>query len=131
MVTFFFENYSINELKQVDFSSYLDYNIYTGLLNLIKKGKKMKQTLEKLWNEYLLEKCAEIDTEKERKLTRKAAELNQKAIELLSDEQRYAVERYVETIHDIETVFAEKAFIRGCEFAVSFLLESMISETHK
>ena len=51
----------------------------------------MKETLEKLWNEYLLDECAEIDTDEERKLTK-------------------------------------KAFLRGCKFAVSFLLETINSE---
>jgi len=31
----------------------------------------MKQTLEKLWDEYLSAECAEMDTHEERELTRK------------------------------------------------------------
>ncbi len=43
----------------------------------------MKQTLEKLWNEYLSDECAEIDTDEERKLTKKTVELHEKANSLL------------------------------------------------
>ena len=35
----------------------------------------MKETLEKLWNEYLLDECAPIDTDEERNLSRKRVEL--------------------------------------------------------
>ena len=37
----------------------------------------MNEKLEKLWNEYLAEKCAEIDTEEERLLAKKAAKAHQ------------------------------------------------------
>ena len=73
----------------------------------------MKETLEKLWNEYLLDECAEMDTDEERKLTRNASELYEKVAELLNREQEDAVEKYVDALCD-----------KGCEFAVSFLLET-------
>ena len=85
---------------------------------------KMKETLENLWDKYLEEECAVIDTEEERKLTQKTLELHEKASSLLNEEQKVAVEKYVDALCDLEAVFAKKAFIKGCEFAVSFLLES-------
>ena len=51
----------------------------------------MKETLEKLWNEYLLDECAGIDTNEERELTKNTAELHEKANALLNKEQRDAV----------------------------------------
>jgi len=51
----------------------------------------MKETLEKLWNEYLLEECAVIDTYKERKLTQRSGELHEKANALLSNKQKVAL----------------------------------------
>ena len=84
----------------------------------------MKKTLEKLWNEYLLDECAKIDTDEERNLTRKTAELHEKANALLNKEQKDAVEKYVDALCDIESLFVKKAFFKGCEFAVSFLLET-------
>ncbi|MBR2431643.1 MAG: hypothetical protein IKB23_01890 [Clostridia bacterium] len=84
----------------------------------------MKETLEKLWNEYLLDECAEMDTDEERKLTRNASELYEKVAELLNREQEDAVEKYVDALCDIEAIFVKKAFFKGCEFAVSFLLET-------
>ena len=85
---------------------------------------KMKETLENLWDKYLEEECAVIDTEEERKLTQKTLELHEKASSLLNEEQEVAVEKYVDALCDLEAVFAKKAFIKGCKFAVSFLLES-------
>lgn len=84
----------------------------------------MKETLEKLWNEYLLDECAVINTDEERKLTKKAVELHEKANALLNKDQEDAVEKYVDALCDIEAIFVKKAFFKGCEFAVAFLLEA-------
>ena len=84
----------------------------------------MKETLEKLWNEYLLDECAAIGTDEERKLTKKTAQLHEEANALLNKDQKAAVEKYVDALCDIEALFVKKAFFRGCEFAVSFLLEA-------
>lgn len=88
----------------------------------------MKKTFEKLWNEYLWDECSVIDTDEERQITKKTAELQEKANALLNKEQQDAVEKYVEAVYDGETLFVKKAFFKGCEFAVSFLLETRILE---
>ena len=84
----------------------------------------MKETLEKLWSEYLLDECSVIDTDEERELTRTVAELHKQATALLNQTQKLAVEKYVDALCDIESLFVKKAFLRGCEFGVSFLLEA-------
>ncbi len=84
----------------------------------------MKTTLEKLWNDYLLHECAVIDTEEERVLTKQAVELHEKANAMLTKEQQDATGKYVDALCDIEAVFVKKAFFKGCEFAISFLLEA-------
>ena len=84
----------------------------------------MKSKLEKLWDEYLSDECAVIDTDEERRLTKKAAELHGKANAMLDNEQKDAVEKFVEALCDTEAKFIKKAFFKGCEFATSFLLES-------
>lgn len=84
----------------------------------------MKQTLEKLWNDYLLDECAVIDTDEERTLTKKAAELHENVNAFLNKEQQDTVEKYVDVLCDLEALFVKKAFCKGCEFAVSFLLEA-------
>ena len=84
----------------------------------------MKETLEMLWNEYMLDECAAINTDEERKLAKEALELHEKANILLNKEQKEAVEKYVDALCDIEALFSKKAFFKGCEFAVSFLLET-------
>lgn len=84
----------------------------------------MKETLEKLWDEYLLDESAAIDTEEERNLTKKAVELHERAILLLNTDQKDSVEKYVDALCDLESLFVKKAFVKGCEFAISFLLEA-------
>ena len=91
----------------------------------------MKITLEKLWNEYLLEQCSAMDTDEERELTKKAVELHEQVTDLLTAEQEHAVEAYVDALCEINSLFAKKAFLKGCEFAVSFLLEARNSESRK
>ena len=88
----------------------------------------MKKTLEKLWTEYLLDECAAIDTDEERILAKKSLELHEKANALLNQDQQAAIETYMDAVYDIEALFAKKAFFKGCEFAVSFLLEANNSE---
>ncbi len=84
----------------------------------------MKITLERLWNDYFLEECSKIDTDEERDLIKKAVELHEVASKLLNEEQKEAVEKYVDTLCDVEALFARSAFVKGCEFAVSFLREA-------
>ena len=84
----------------------------------------MRETIEKLWMEYLLDECALMDTDEERELVKETAELHQKANDMLNGEQANAVEKYVDALCDMQALFAKKAFVKGCEFAVSFLLET-------
>ena len=83
----------------------------------------MNKIIEKLWNEYLLDECAAINTDEERKLTRRTLELHEKANALLNKEQEAAVEKYVDVLCDIASLFAKKAFFKGCEFTMSFFFE--------
>lgn len=87
----------------------------------------MKEAIEKLWDEYFSGECAEIDTDEERNLTKKTVELHEKAKTLLNKEQEEAVKKYVDSLCDIEALFAKKAFLKGCEFSVSFLFGAGIS----
>lgn len=84
----------------------------------------MRSTLEKLWNEYLMDECSYIDTEEERMLVSKTADLHKVATNMLSEEQKDAVEEFTDSLCDLEALFIKKAFCKGCEFSVSFLLEA-------
>ena len=84
----------------------------------------MKQTLEKLWNEYLAEECALITTEEERELIKKAAKMHDVMNETLTKEQNESIEKYIDSLYENQYCFAKKAFFKGCKFAVSFLLEA-------
>ena len=83
----------------------------------------MNKIVEKLWNEYFSEECSVIDTEEERVLIKKAADMYEAANELLTTEQLSAIENYVDKLCEINDSFAKKAFLKGCEFAASFFLE--------
>lgn len=84
----------------------------------------MKETLEKIWDEYFSDECAAMDTDEEKALAKKTIELYEKANALLNKNQQDAVEKFLDASCDMEAHFMKKAFFKGCEFAVSFLLES-------
>lgn len=84
----------------------------------------MKKTLERLWHDYLMDECAVMDTEEEKRLTEKAAKLHEAANTLLCEKQKKAIEKYVDALCDIHALFVKKAFCKGCEFTVSFLWEA-------
>ncbi|MBE6698968.1 MAG: hypothetical protein E7584_01835 [Ruminococcaceae bacterium] len=84
----------------------------------------MKETFEKLWNEYFAEECAAIDTEEERALVKKALKMHEMVNELLTREQIDAIEKYIETLFEMQDSFVKKAFFKGCEFAISFFFEA-------
>lgn len=83
----------------------------------------MKETLEKLWDEYFACECAVINTEKERALIKKAVGAQKAVDELLTKEQSEATQKYIEVLYEMQGFFGKKAFFMGCEFATSFFLE--------
>ena len=90
----------------------------------------MKQTLEKLWNDYLADECAAINSDEERKLAKITLELHEKVNSTLNEAQKNAVEEYIDALFDVEAIFLRKAFLKGCEFAVSFIFEAMNYSSH-
>ena len=84
----------------------------------------MKETLEKLWDEYFSQECAVIDTQKEKELAKKVANLSEAMRELLTEEQSNANQEYVDALCEIQAFFNKKAFLKGCAFATAFLFEA-------
>ena len=84
----------------------------------------MKSTLETLWNEYISEECSNIESSEERNLLKKSAELHKKINDLLTAEQNSMIEEYIETLYEAQNIFGQKAFLKGCHFATSFLFEA-------
>ena len=84
----------------------------------------MKETIERLWNEYFAEECALIHTKEEKELVQKAVEMQKIANEFLTKEQCEATQKYVEILYELQGFFVKKAFFKGCEFATSFLFEA-------
>ena len=83
----------------------------------------MKETFEKLWNDYFYEECAVIDTEEERALIRKTAETHEKLNRILTNEQNEMLEKYIEVLYENQGLYLKKGFFKGCKFAISFILE--------
>ncbi len=88
----------------------------------------MKNTFEKLWNEYFVDVCSVIDTEEERNMAKKAVAKHEKANEMLTEEQISAIENYVDVLCEIQSGFVKKAFLKGCQFAASFMMEFVLSD---
>ena len=84
----------------------------------------MKKTTEKLWNDYLSDECSRIDTEEERNLLEASAKRYEKLTSLLTKEASELLEAYTDTIFEMNSILAKRAFSKGCEFAVSFLIEA-------
>lgn len=83
----------------------------------------MKEIIEKLWNEYFSDECAVINTEEEKELIQESIKLHQIENEMLTPNQIEVLERHIEVVYEIQGLFIKKAFFKGCEFAISLLLE--------
>ncbi len=84
----------------------------------------MKKTLERLWYDYLSDECGKFDTEEEKELLSILIEKHEAVNKELTKEQIKLVEKYADALSKVNVSFAKKAFIKGCEFATSFLIES-------
>ena len=103
------------------------YNNSVHLLECMKGDKKMIRIIEKLWNEYLSDECADISAE-EKALTKEAIEKHEILNKSLTNEQNEALDEYLDAFCAIHSTFAKKAFFKGCEFTASFLIETIISK---
>ncbi len=86
----------------------------------------MIRTIEKLWNEYLSDECADISAEEEKALTKEAIEKHDLLNKSITNEQNEALDEYLDALCAIHSDFAKKAFFKGCEFTASFLIETGI-----
>ena len=91
----------------------------------------MNKTLEKLWDDYISDECAIIDTKEEKELIKKASKKHEFINGVLSKEENAVIEEYVDTLCEIQSCFAKKAFIKGCEFAASFIIEANHNKRNK
>lgn len=86
----------------------------------------MRKFFEKVWDEYLAEKCAAIETDEERELIKRIAERRHLLDELTTKEQKDALEGYAEALMNAQAFESKKAFIKGFSFAMSFIYESEV-----
>ena len=84
----------------------------------------MATTLENLWNEYFSTECARIETKEAKELMHNVVELHDELEKSLTKEQYAATEKYIDALMDAEATFTKNAFLKGCEFAVAFLLQT-------
>lgn len=85
----------------------------------------MKTTLEKLWNEYISSECAMLDTAEERDLSKNIAAKHELLTKSLTEEQNADLEKFIDLIYDLNAIFIQKTFLKGCEFSACFLFESL------
>jgi len=81
----------------------------------------MNEVIENFWEEYYAERCSLVDTEEERYSINKISKLHDKVNALLTQDQKDAMEQYVEALYENQGICVKKAFFKGCEFAVSFV----------
>ena len=91
---------------------------------MLERRGVMKETFEKIWVEYFSDECAKIETDEEKALIKKAAEMHKAIDELMMNEQISVMEEYVDTLYQIQWCFVRKSFFKGCKFALSFILET-------
>ncbi len=84
----------------------------------------MAGMIEKLWNEYFAESCSGIETAEEKAMIKRAIETLEAVNMLLTKEQNDALEKHMEVVYEMQGGFIKKAFFKGCEFALSFALET-------
>lgn len=80
--------------------------------------------MEMLWKDCFSGICTEMQSEEERALTKKALECYQVAKQLLSETQFTAIEKHIDALCEIQDHCVKKAFFKGCEFTLAFLLEA-------
>ena len=83
----------------------------------------MTEILEKLWQEYFFEECTRIESEEEKAILRKTAELRKKVDVLLDKEEAAAMQNLLDCIYEGEERIFKKAFLKGALLANSLLLE--------
>ena len=84
----------------------------------------MKKALEKIWSDCFAEDCAAIETDEEKELAKKTAELCKEVNKMLTEEQKSAAQKYMDAIYEMQSVFVKKAFFNGCVFALRFAFEA-------
>ncbi len=85
----------------------------------------MKETIKKLWYDYLYDEEADISNDAERKrinhaMVERSAELQNS----LTQEQKKLFDKYAEALYEYVSYEQYKGFEKGSEFAVRFVTES-------
>ena len=79
--------------------------------------------LKRLWDEYFADEDAVIKSDEEKEILGRILEMQDALIKIITNEQNEAVERYVDALLELQCVALRKAFIKGCRFSVSFLMD--------
>ena len=83
----------------------------------------MKKITESLWNDYLADECAMLDTEEEKDLSKRISETHEELAKTFTKEQNKAIDALIDLLCELDGILAKKAFTKGCELTANFLLE--------
>ena len=84
--------------------------------------------IQKLWDDCFSDECALIDSEEERALLKAVIDIHESMRAFLNDEQEAILEKYIDSLCELQSYAAKKAFIKGCEFSASFFIEACVFE---
>ena len=87
----------------------------------------MKDTLKKLWHDYLLDECGKIKTDDERELLSKLADLSHEIEIALGDKSRL-LDEYTSHLWDANSYLVTRAFCQGISFTANFLFEALLND---
>ncbi len=89
------------------------------------RRKRMKETLEKLWDDYLVESDCKMENQEEIENIRRIMEIEKEITETFNKESKKLFDEYARLADEEGVRFAKNAFIKGVSFSVSFLIEAI------
>ena len=82
----------------------------------------MKSVLEKLWFDYISDESNKI-SEEEKAIVEKLNSFHDILVEKLDKKQCEELEEYIDLTCELDSLYTKSAFIKGCKFTASFLIE--------
>ena len=95
------------------------YNTY-----VVRKGALMSKLLKKIWRECIIEECSILETKEEKELSKIVIRARDAMDLILNEKEKEAVDLYVDNIYKMQTIYAERAFLKGCETIFKLFVEA-------
>lgn len=87
-----------------------------------------EKIIKDLWHDYALEKYITIGSGREKELLTLIVKAEEELRPTLSPRQTELLEEIIEHLHDMSSLFSEKAFKAGIRFASAYLIEALGNE---